>query len=228
MAASGKAAKGGLGWLLLAAALAVPGFLFYNWWSQMKAAHDRSVTSKARGRLPEGSLFQTSSAPAKLVNPIAPATADIAAQPPAVAAAPAAIPAEAPITSSAPASTATIAAAPALPRDPMLSPMDLIKIRDIELAKERSRREIEEANRRRHQPRGKRVDPPIEKDVELQGIVATPHEAALAIVNGATVAAGESFAVRGHAEKVRIVRISSVAVTFEYAKHRFTKSVNKE
>ncbi|MBI3566421.1 MAG: hypothetical protein HY079_14600, partial [Elusimicrobia bacterium] len=79
--------RGGVGWAILAVALAVPGFLFYNWWSHLKAEHDKGVAAKASKRL-EGGVFQTAPA-GRLVNPIAPSTAAApgAPRPPATAAA---------------------------------------------------------------------------------------------------------------------------------------------
>lgn len=60
------------GWLILLAALAVPGFLFYNWWSRLNAESRRQMTQKVRKRLPDGGvLFSGSPAPNKLTNPIA-------------------------------------------------------------------------------------------------------------------------------------------------------------
>jgi len=51
----------GLGWAILAAALAVPGFLFYNWWSHLKTDRDHAILrqgDQARRRR----VFQTPSA----------------------------------------------------------------------------------------------------------------------------------------------------------------------
>ncbi|MDE2489691.1 MAG: hypothetical protein KGM24_02510, partial [Elusimicrobia bacterium] len=67
--------RGGLGWLVLIAALAVPGFLFYNWWSRLKAAHDHSLSLKVKSRLPAGGVFRAPPAADRLVNPISSATA---------------------------------------------------------------------------------------------------------------------------------------------------------
>ncbi|MDX6768469.1 MAG: hypothetical protein SF051_02985, partial [Elusimicrobiota bacterium] len=70
------AAKGGLGWAILAVALAIPGFLFYNWWTHLKAERQKAISQKARGRVPEGGVFSTPAPGAeKLVNPIAASTA---------------------------------------------------------------------------------------------------------------------------------------------------------
>ncbi len=110
-------ARGGLGWVILVVALAVPGVLFYNWWSHLKAEREKAVAAKARGRLPDGGMFQ-SSPNAKLVNPMTPAvstapvmtTVAVAAPPataPAMAAPPAALP---PVVAAAP-----VVAPPALP-----------------------------------------------------------------------------------------------------------------
>jgi hypothetical protein len=70
MAGNGNA-RGGLGWVILVVALAVPGVLFYNWWSHLKADREKTVAAKARGRVPDGGVFQ-SSPNAKLVNPMTP------------------------------------------------------------------------------------------------------------------------------------------------------------
>ncbi|UPT75915.1 MAG: hypothetical protein M0D55_09735 [Elusimicrobiota bacterium] len=52
MAAAGT--RGGFGWVILVIALAVPGVLFYNWWSHLKAEQARAVAAKAAARVPEG------------------------------------------------------------------------------------------------------------------------------------------------------------------------------
>jgi hypothetical protein len=269
--------RGGLGWLVLIAALAVPSFLFYNWWSHQKAEHDRGLAVKARSRLPQGGVFQTPSpASDRLVNPIsstataaapatstaavaatsaAPAPAGAAAVPvPAGAAAPSAASGALPPPSAAalpaasasavPAAMSAPAAAPGavsassgttivLPRDPMMSPLDLVRIREAEAEKERIARQIWEAA---HRPKPKklvvrkvkRVEPPIEDSVELQGIVARPDGDNMAIVNNATVNPGDTFSVDGRSGRVRIVRISAAEVLFEYKKHFFKKTVNAE
>jgi len=259
--------KSGFGWLVLAAALAVPGFLFYNWWSHLKAERDRSVATKARGRLPEGAVFQTQTDSPKFINPISPSTAASAApapqtppqpasDPPRVSAppvapaapvpappppAPAPVPAPVAVAAAAVSSPAEKPAPPppaapstatvVLSRDPMLSPMDIVRMREAELARERSRQEIEDANRARQmwrRPAAKRAEPPVESHIELQGIVTPPSGAGLAIVNGSTLSVGESFRVEGYSAPVRIVKISPLGVTFEYKKRRFIKGVNQE
>ena len=245
MAATGTGGKAGLGWLVLAGALAVPGFLFFNWWSHMKADRERSVATKARGRLPDGAVFQTPPADARLSNPLVSSSAPVAAAPAAPAEAPLrsapalatpAAPPAAPIAAAAPpppAPTVALATAPpsiVIPRDPMLSPMDIVRIREEEMSRERARMELEEANRRRQVSRRpvKYVEPPVEGRIRLQGTVAIPGGASLAIVNDTTMSLGESFAVEGYSAKVRIVKISPVGVTFEYKKRRFMMSVNQE
>lgn len=238
--------RGGVGWAILAVALAVPGFLFYNWWSHLKAEHDKGVAAKASKRL-EGGVFQTPPA-TRLVNPISPSTAAApgAARPAAGVAMAANGPAGAPPATPAPAAPAPVKAAAAvdplavstaaatitLSRDPMVSPMDLVRIREEEVRKaeeaERIRREAEEAKNRRTRKREPPKEKPIERSIELQGIVATPEGATLAIVNGATVNEGESFVVEGHSAKVKVVRITASIVTFEYKKRLFKMSVNAE
>ncbi|MBI5247098.1 MAG: hypothetical protein HY923_07945, partial [Elusimicrobia bacterium] len=75
---AGTGTRGGLGWVILVVALAVPGVLFYNWWSHLKADRDKAVAAKARGRVPDGGVFQASPS-AKLVNPMAPVVSTAAA-----------------------------------------------------------------------------------------------------------------------------------------------------
>lgn len=100
-------AKGGLSWAILAAALAVPGLLSFNWWSHLKAERQRAISQKARGRVPDGGVFASPPADAKPVNPVTVSTAVPAAGAPgeAGAAAPAAL--------STAAASSAVAAAPA-------------------------------------------------------------------------------------------------------------------
>ena len=75
MAGGPNGGRGGLGWVILAAALAVPGFLFYNWWSHLKAERDHAFSAKA-SKLAAGGVFQTPPpAAGRLVNPMAASTA---------------------------------------------------------------------------------------------------------------------------------------------------------
>jgi len=247
-------ARGGMGWAILAAALAVPSFLLFSVWSRMKTDHERGVAAKARSRVAEGGVFQTPPAGGlRPAVPVAASTAAPAAVPaagpagaaPATAAAKTAPPAAAPAAPAAPLSASVSAptAAPAaipptvssaavitLSRDPMMSPMDLVRQREAELEAERNAEALRRAAEERGRPRKKvvRREPRIETGIELQGIVARPDGENLAIVNGATVNPGEAFAVEGFSSKVKVVRITSTEVTFEYKNRRFKKSVNAE
>ena len=262
MATAGAGGRAGLGWVILAAALAVPGFFAYTWWSQ-RAEHERGVAAKARTRVAEGSVFQTSpasarpgmavaastaaanAAPAGLApTAVAPASRASAAAPNALAPAVAAPAATAPAGKMAPAAAATPASAVAAPfaptvstatvltlsRDPMMSPMDLVRQREAELEAERNAEAIRRANEERNRPRRKivRKEPQIDSHIELQGIVARPDGDNLAIVNGATVNPGEHFTVEGFSAKVKVIRITSSEVTFEYKGRKFKKGVNAE
>jgi hypothetical protein len=267
MAAPNFANRGGFVWAILVTVLAIPGFLFYNWWSHLKADHDRGVSAKARARLSDGSVFQKAPASGRLVNPMtvsssAPAAVSAPALP-SKAAAPAGVRGPVPValgnvaaaTAAAPApaaippkpvasiSIAPAAAAPTasvqlmastvtvvLSRDPMLSPIDTVRLREIDLERVRNeearRRELEDLKHPR--PRQPRKETPIDRRIELQGIVAKPGGASLAIINGATVSNGEQFSVRGYPSKVKIIRISAEEVTFDYKGKRFKKRVNVE
>jgi len=275
MAAAEAGRRSGLGWLILAAALAVPGFYIYTWWSHLKSEHDRGLTAKARNRVAEGSVFQTPPASARPLNAVAASSAAPNALPGQL---PAAVPGSAPMNAASPAvpgqapgavpgtlaKTAPAAPAPrpvvagglpavaastgpiptqysapvstaailTLARDPMMSPMDLVRQREAEAERERNaealRRAAEEKNRPRVVHRVVKAEPKIDGHIELQGIVARPDGDNLAIVNGATVNPGEYFSVEGFSAKVKILRITSSEVTFEYKNRRFKKGVNAE
>lgn len=239
MAAPAKG-RGGWGWAVLAAALAVPGLLFYNWWARLKAEHDSSVAAKARSRLPQGGVFNLPPpSSARLVNPIASAAApppprarsiDPGALPaPAAAAATLAPPQAAPPPAAAPevafAAPASSAAAPT--RDPTLSPLDVVHLREAELERERNERALRETVQGRPAKRRRaRREAPIESRIELQGVVTNPDGQNMAIVDGASVAPGQDFSVGGYPGRVRVVRISAAGVVFEHRGRRFKMQVN--
>ncbi len=252
MAGTGSA-RGGLGWVILVIALAVPGVLFFNWWSHLKADREKAVAAKARGRVPEGGVFQ-SSPNAKLVNPMAPASSTAAVAAPAAAPADAA-PASASVTAapvaaapSAPAvaSAATIdapaaAAAPVeggqaaafsvstaafvpLKRDPTLSPFDLVRILEEEEARRKAAEDLENAKRVRVRgPRKPKAVDP-ETQINLQGIVSNPDSGFKAIVNDEVLGVGEFVGKTG----IKIVKISDLGVTFVHQGKRFTKGVSRD
>ncbi|MEQ1918554.1 MAG: hypothetical protein ABL955_05095, partial [Elusimicrobiota bacterium] len=155
MAGTGSA-RGGLGWVILVIALAVPGVLFYNWWSHLKADREKSVAAKARGRVPDGGVFQ-SSPNAKLVNPMTPSlsTGTAAAQVAASTDTPhtdAAVAPVAPVETITPssataaggqsASFSTTTQAVALTRDPTMSPFDRIRLTQEEDAKRKAAEDL--------------------------------------------------------------------------------------
>lgn len=65
------APKGSVGWVILAASLAVPGLLFYQWYARLDRAQKRELNLKVRSPIPEGGPFAEAPAEEKLVNPIA-------------------------------------------------------------------------------------------------------------------------------------------------------------
>lgn len=240
-------ARGGLGWVILVIALAVPGVLFYNWWSHLKADREKAVAAKARGRVPEGGVFQ-SSPNAKLVNPMAPAASTAAVPAPAAApanaapaAAPVAVPSapavasaatiDAPAASSAPAEggqTAAFAASTTtfvpLKRDPTLSPFDLVRILEEEEARRKAAEDLENAKRVRVRgPKKQRaVDPTTQ--INLQGIVSNPDSGFKAIVNDEVLGVGEFVGKTG----IKIVKITDLGVTFVHQGKRFSKGVSRD
>lgn len=86
-------------WVFPVVILAVPGVMFYVWWSQLNAEQRKQMTQKIRRRTPE--VFTASPAGSPLVNPIAQqaaaAPAEAAPQPaPGAQVAPGAVPVSAP------------------------------------------------------------------------------------------------------------------------------------
>ena len=197
--------RSGAGWVILALVLAVPGFLFFSWRSRLKNAAPKARSA----RPPAGGVFQAPPpASGRLVNPIssAPRASSVALTPRAAVPRPPAGPAQAPAT----------ATALPLPRDPMLSPAEAEKIRAAALVSKEPR----SASRRRAPKR-----PPVEKFIVLQGVIAIPGGQSLALINGATLRAGETFTVKNYPGKVKTVRVSPSGITLEYQKRRFTLSV---
>jgi hypothetical protein len=242
MAGTGSA-RGGLGWVILVVALAVPGVLFYNWWSHLKADREKTVAAKARGRVPDGGVFQ-SSPNAKLVNPMTPAVSTAAATPPvaavpAVSAAPqdasaATIAVMPPVTApaagadQAPALSSATATAPALPlkRDPTLSPFDQVRLVEMDEARRKAAEDLENMKRARldgKRPRKAKAINPTTL-LNLQGIVSNPESGFKVIVNDEVLGAGEYVG----STKIKIVKITDLGVTFEYQGKRFSKSVNRD
>lgn len=229
-------AKGSMGWVFLLAALAVPGFLFYHWWSGLNSDMKSQTSQKAKRRVPEGELFggQEDSAK-KFTNPIvstdaaaAQAPAAMPQQPdPAPASAAAAAPAEpapAPVEGAVP---VAVQEAPTVPapapaaefRDPTLSPYDIYRMELAELERQNRQREVQNAVVVVRPVR--RREPPIESTINLQGIVSNAEGGHKAIVNGEMFAEGDRVA------NVKILQITQKGVVFLHKNKKFTKSVRR-
>ncbi len=233
------------GWALLAAALAVPAFLFYRWREGMQGGQAAAISVIARSRMPAEGLFGRSPQQAKFQNPLDPSLAREQASP--AQAGGAGIPMSPPTPRSAaeakavprsPADAQPLAPAQKAPvslavsrstdsapasyaihvaRDPMLSPADFEKLRKMELEHER------EEWLRLHPPKKikrKIYRPPIESMVHLMGIIVVQGNAQ-AIVNGNPVGVG------GRIGKIRILRITKDSVVFGYGNKTFVKSMGK-
>lgn len=244
MAGTGSA-RGGLGWVILVIALAVPGVLFYNWWSGLKADREKAVAAKARGRVPEGGVFQ-SSPNAKLVNPMAPAVSTAAAAEPAgtavpadasaaTIASPAAVPAAAaeppaveaaPAAATGPEASFSVSSSAVIPlkRDPTLSPFDMVRLLEEEEARRKAAEDL--ANASKVKVRGPRkpvvVDPA--SLINLQGIVSNPESGFKAIVNDEVLGVGEFI---GNT-KIKIIKITDLGVTFNFQGKKFSKGVSRD
>ena len=238
------------GWLMMSVALAVPGFLFYNWWSHLNTQSRAQLDKHVRNRLPQGApIFGAAPAQQKLSNPIsqvnqAPAEASLAAPasaatstspvPTATAAqlaspapeAPASVPLAAASAASA-AGDSVLQTGPipqiVLARDPMLSPYDMVRIAEAELKQRQAAQELLEAAKNKARGKARKAaksEKPAESLVDLQGIVSS-GDGQRAIVNGEMV--GEGDIIGG----VKVVRISPDAVVFLYHKKRFIKGISK-
>jgi hypothetical protein len=238
--------KGSAGWLILVAALAVPGFLFYNWWSNQSAANRAELEKRVRNRLPPGTpMFNSQPAQEKLDNPLGQAEASAAAPaaqastssvqaaalpvtassaPVVVEPAPAAVPVPVPVPADAPAGSVGVAESTetfvALARAPTLSPYDMVRIEQASLERELRRRELAEGVQVTRKREVRKIERPVENDIDLQGIVST-DEGQKAIINGEMVAEGEL--VRG----AKIVKITSTAVVFMHRGRRFSKTISQ-
>ncbi len=237
MPAAGQA-RGGLGWVILIGALAVPGVLFYNWWSHLKAEREKMVVAKGSRRVPEGGVFQ-SSPNAKFVNPITTvvstetATALIAVSSGVVASEVVGAPLARALLSADPKTAPEVAIStpvfssatlPSLKRDPMLSPFDRVRILEEEEARRRAASDLTEASQVRSQER--RVRPAVNPAdlVELQGIIGNHASGYNAIINNAVVGEGEFV----ETTKIKVVKITESRVIFEFKAKRFFKSVRQD
>jgi len=222
-----------LAWLLMAAVLAVPSFLFYNWWSNSKKQVSAEI-SQGPGTAP---VFQSEGA-AQAAQPAAlPPSAPPAGQPAMESAAPeqrspsasAAAP-EAATAQPAPAAepeaqpeTQPEAAAqqgvesstvpkpvsyyePKRDRDPTFSPDDYKRIRDEAMQRAEAERMVRNAER--NKPR----EPGPETRVVLQGIVGNA-----AIINGDMYTVGQT--VRG----VKLVKVGADYIICDYKGKKFRK-----
>ncbi|MBI4802692.1 MAG: hypothetical protein HY796_09245 [Elusimicrobia bacterium] len=217
-----------VGWLLLAALIAVPSFLFYNWWANTKNSEAAAMTQPSPGGRPPGAIFPGDDKPAAAVgaaqkppsgafNNPAPAASPVA---PVATPAPANKPApagQAAATAAKPAPSAAVGVSthsklvsyfnPKTSRDPTMSPEDYQKIRD----EEQRRREEERLARLAELQRNRVVGP--ETWLKLQGIVGNQ-----VIINGEMYSVGMS--VRG----VKILKIGSDYIIGEYkAKGEFKR-----
>jgi hypothetical protein len=244
-------ARGGLGWVILVVALAVPGVLFYNWWSHLKVEREKTVAAKARGRVPDGGVFQ-SSPNAKLVNPMAPVVSTAPVQPivvqpvlvQPVRAATTASPAGEAQAGAGLAVVAAAAAAPSIPavppalsfssmtasaqplkRDPTLSPFDQVRLVEEEEAKRKAADDLAAMQAAKNGRGRKGPKPPKDPRtlVDLQGIISNTDSGFKAIVNNEVMGVGEFVA----GTRIKIVKITDLGVTFDLQGKRFVKGVSQ-
>jgi hypothetical protein len=202
-----------IGWLLLVAVLAVPSFLFYNWWTKNKQQASAEISHgevasnlfSSQEKAPPAALNVSSTAPAAAMQPALVPVAPVQAQDaPAQPAAKRPLPAETASGADSPGHaapvvrpTAAIAAVsvstqakktasyydPKGDRDPTLSPDDYRRLKEAELQREEEERERLIAERNR--PKEATCD----SRVHLQGIVGNA-----VIINGDMYYAGQTAA----------------------------------
>ena len=227
-----KGLTGIIGWFLLAAVLAVPSFLFYNWWVSNKknesaaqtqvqsvstatifagaqeksAAQPASVQTQAA---PEGPIFNSDPAPQPVRAPAKPEPAAAPAPAPAaqrVAQSTSAVQADKPSFVSS--STQTAHGSyfnPNTDRDPTMTPLDYKKIRDEELQRIENERKRLRALQKKQYDNG-------EGRIKLQGIVGNS-----VIINGEMYSVGDT--VLG----IKIIKIGSNYIVGDNKGRKFTK-----
>ena len=240
-----------LGWLLMLAVLAVPSFLFYNWWSKNKAPvavetaadapagevfpsaekssgtqpsampgaasqHELAVSTSpaaARGTVPGAPAPQFKPGPAPERDAPAALAQPSANAPEAAAPAPAQ-PAPASAQTAQPAVSASTQPAkisfysPKGKRNPMLSPQDYAKIKEVEAEREEAARLA-----RMNQTRKVR-DTGIEGKIQLQGIVGNA-----AIINGDMCTVGQTK------YGGKLVKVGADYIIMEYKGKTFRKNM---
>ncbi len=224
-----------VGWLLLAAVLAVPSFLFYNWWAKNKQQVSSEMTkdpvaanvfppAEKPATAPQRIAARPAAAPVQVparvpvqssTQAAVPAVVQDAVQPSATAQPP--VPVErAPVaTSSAPAAVAGQAKpvsyySPKSDRDPTLSPDDYTRLKQVE------QQGLEMEHKLLLQAARKSKETPFESSLKLQGIVGKT-----AIINGEMYYEGQMIKIYG-------AKVSKVGVNYiilEYKGKKFRKAM---
>jgi len=221
-----------LGWAFLLVVLAVPSFLFYNWWEKSRQQFSSEITQEQiRANIfpPSEKSRPTAAAPAiqeKAATPLpaAPEHPPAKAAEAPVAPVPSVQPPQETLISSAPVQLAPAAtgalqagSGPAQPRpvsyyapkgdrDPTFSPDDYSRLKEEEL------RRAEAERQRRLAESRKPKEATFESRLRLQGIIGTA-----AIINGEMYSAGQTI------YGARILKVGSNYVIGEYKGRKFRK-----
>jgi hypothetical protein len=234
-------------WLLPLAVLSIPGLMYYFWWNRLDAqqsqqadgAHRHLAEGSAFGSSSRASRLSNPIAasasstvmvaakvqPPPTANPnpsplpAAPAVAAPKPQAPAVVSAP---PKPASVSASAAAPAVSSAAAQGadlivISRDPMLSPMDMARLEQVEL--ERKQRELEIRGEIKKQ---QKREPAFDTRIELEGIVSSADGNNKAIINGEMVGVGDMVL-----DEAKVLKITSDSVVFLHGGRRFVKTIGK-
>lgn len=214
------ARKNSSGWLVPAVILTLPCFMFYFWWSHLgRGTRKTALMGQSRKTSVRG-LFNAAPPNAKLSNPISafkPALATSQPPLPIKKRKPERLLALSPSTlgvsvKKSVAVASGIPDSPKIKRDPTLSPEDRREIKEMSAPKSVPRK----ITRRR----SKKKNIPIERLIDLEGIIFVSPANVKAIVNGHIRRPGES--VHG----AKILSILQQKVIFSYNGRQFVKVMN--
>ena len=251
------AAKSSAGWLVLLAALAIPGFMFFQWWTHLNSQSKADLEKRVRNRLPAGQIF--SAAPAgddKPVNPLAQQAA-----PAASTGTPVAVTGSSGVVTAAPAAGAAEAGAPGLTplanaatTTPPVSgpeatggaapPAALTMLQTGTIAQVVLARDpflspfdlvrLAEAEAAQRRAQAELEDAANKKTRTQRAIEARPAESLVELQGIVSTAEGDKAIVNGEMVgqgdmigQVKVVRITPTGVVFLYRGKRFIKGISK-
>lgn len=227
-----KTLTGTVSWLIMAIVMAVPAFLFYNWWANNHKKGEQAVqsgintprafmnaqTEKLPASQPDAVTMQSMHQPVTR-NPVVVSTKTVIksvsnSQLPQAWRAEASAVAESTTSASQRSTDSQVVTStssyfePKTTRDPTISPEEYAQMREQELAKKEAERERELAMRKQGQDAGGA------SRIRLQGIVGTS-----AIINGEMFYAGNSI------NGIKLLKVGANYIIGEYKGKKFKKTI---